>query len=235
MLGRQKVKIQYAEHLWRVNQCREQIHTARLSITKMRNRVKQQREIRSEQEKRKEHLLHCLKFIEKSNKKLADISIENQKLEILRNHIKDTNKRKLESVLKLRALQLNELKSKKQLNEGVDEIVVIESNADEVIKCLKSHIKGMKNELKFLQEEERLLSRDVELLNKSLNGVVNKVPDQMIEGLRLELGKVEEGIVASIREMTEDMLYMLIVSTEEKVQNFLKFKRSLCPTYEWCS
>ena len=133
MLGRQKVKIQYAEHLWRVNQCREQIHTARLSITKMRNRVKQQREIRSEQEKRKEHLLHCLKLIETNNQKLVDLSIENQKLEILRNHIRDANKRKLESVLKLRALQLNELKSKKQLNEGVDEIVVIESN-DEVIK-----------------------------------------------------------------------------------------------------
>jgi len=132
-------------------------------------------------------------------------------------------------------LQLNELKSKKQLNEGVDEIVVIESNTDEVIKCLKIHIKGMKNELKFLQEEERALSRDVELLHQSLNGVVNKVPDQMTEGLRLELEKVEEGIMASIREMTEDMLHMLIVSTEEKVRNFLNLKRSLCPTYEWCS
>jgi len=127
------------------------------------------------------------------------------------------------------------LKSKRQLYEGVDEIVVIESNADEVIKCLKSHIKGMKNELKFLQEEERVLSRDVELLHQRLNGVVNKVPDEMIEGLRLELGKVEEGIVASIREMTEDMLYMLIISTEEKIRNLLNLKRSLCPTYVWCS
>ena len=176
-----------------------------------------------------------MKFIENSNKKLADISIANKKLEILRHHIRETNKRKLESVLQLMALQLNELKSKRQLYEGVDEIVVIESNADEVIKCLKSHIKGMKNELKFLQEEERVLSRDVELLHQSLNGVVNKVPDQMIEGLRLELEKVEEGIVTSIREMTEDMLHMLIVSTEEKVRNFLKLKISLCPTYEWCS
>jgi len=90
LLERQRVKVEDAERLWYINQCREKIRTARLSIAKMRGKLNQQREIRLEKRKRKEHLLHCLKFIENSNKKLADISIANKKLEILRHHIRET-------------------------------------------------------------------------------------------------------------------------------------------------
>lgn len=201
----------------------------------MREKVKQQKEMCVKKEKRKEHLLYCIEFIKISNKKLADYSIECNKLENLRGHIWNINEIKLQYELQLRTMQLNENESKRQLNdnESVDDekMLFVESNSEGMIKWLKSQIRSLKNELEIRQEEERFLARDVELLHRSLNGVVNEVPDQMVQGLRLELEGVEKGIRACIEDTTEDLFNMLVISTEDKIRNLLKLKRiilSMC-------
>jgi len=167
----QKIELEEADCRKRISQCREDIRKARFSMTEMRGKVKRQKEIRSAKEKQKEFLSHCLEMIKVNNQKLSNLSKENKRLETIRSNIRDTNRRKLQFELQLRALQLKDLKSKKHLCESIDDIVVIELN-DEAIKSLKSRIKGMKNELNILREEERVLARDVELWNQSLHVVV---------------------------------------------------------------
>ncbi len=72
----------------------------------------------------------------------------------MRSFIRDSNRRKLECELQLRALQLEDLKSKTHLYESEDEVVVIDSN-NEAIESLKSSNKRMINELNILRERER--------------------------------------------------------------------------------
>ena len=86
---------------------------ARFSMTEMRVKVEQQKEIRLEKEKQLELLSRGLVLIRINNQKLSDLSIEIKKLEFLRSFIRDANRRKLEIELQLRALQLKDLKSKK--------------------------------------------------------------------------------------------------------------------------
>jgi len=119
-------------------------------------------------------------------------------LEALGSNIKDTTRRKLQFEL----VQLKDLESKRDLSESADEVVVIESN-DGAIKILKNRIKGMKNELNILREKERILVRDLELMSKSLQ-VVEKVPDQAVQGLQFEIEELGKGIRISFQDETED-------------------------------
>ena len=194
-------------------------------MTEMRGKVKQQKEIRSAKEKQKGVLSHCMEMIKVNNQKLSNLSTENKRLETMRSNIRDTNRRKLQFELQLRALQLKDLKSKKHLCESNDDIVVIELN-DEAIESLKSRIKGMKNELNILREEERVLTRDVELWNQSLQVVV-EVPEQVRQGIQSEIEELESEIKASLRDKTEDEFNQLIISTEEKIINLFELKNSL--------
>ena len=185
-----------------------------------------------EKEKRKEHLLYCLKFIKITNEKLRDLSFKYNKLGILRGHIGNTNEVKLQYEIQLRELQLNE--TKRQLFErDVDDekLLFIESNDEGMIDCLKIHIRSLKNELKILQEEERILARDVELLHQDLNGVVSEVPDHMIKPLQLELEEVEREIKASLQDRMEDLFNFLVISTEEKIRNLLQLKGIIYSMY----
>ena len=194
-------------------------------MTEMRGKVRKQREIRSEKEKQKEILSHCLQMIKINNQKLSDVSTGNKRLETIRSKIRDTNRRKLQFKLELRALQLKDLQSKKHLYESNDDIVVIESN-DEIIESLKSRIKGMKNELNILREEERVLARDVELWNQNLQVVV-EVPDQVQQGIQSEIEELKSAIKASLQDETEDAFNQLIISTEEKISNLFELRNSL--------
>ena len=116
---------------------------ARFSMTEMRGKVKKTKEIRSEKEKQKDFLSRCLALMMTNNEKLSNLSIECKKLENLRTRIRETNKRKLETELQLRALQLNDLKWKKSICESdLDEIVVNTSDNNEAkIKNFKIRIK----------------------------------------------------------------------------------------------
>ena len=194
-------------------------------MTGMRDKVRKQKEIRSEKEKQKEFLSHCMEMIKVNNQKLSNLSTENKRLETIRSNIRDTNRRKLQFELQLRALQLQDLHSKKHLYESNDDIVVIELN-DEAIKSLKSRIKGMKNELNILREEERVLAIDVELWNQSLHVVV-EVPDQVQQGIQSEIEELEREIKASLQDETEDAFNRLIISTEEKISDLFELKNSL--------
>jgi len=194
-------------------------------MAEMRDTKKQKKEIHKEIKKQKEMLSHCLKLIQINNRMLTDLSNERRTLETLRAHIKDTNRKKLQSELQLRALQIKELKSKKDLYERGEEIVEFKSS-DEAIKNLKGHVKGMKNKLKFLREEERILVRDVNLLNKSLKVVV-KIPDQVLQGLQLEIEELEEKIKADFQGQDEDNFNQLIISTEEKLRNLFELRNKL--------
>jgi len=204
---------------------------ARLSMAKMRDKIKEKKEVCMEKEKQKEHLLYCLKFIKTSNQKLADLSVEHNKLGILRGHIANTNEIKFQYELQFRTLQLHEIESEKKLESGVDNGKILFMESNEEINCIKSRFRGLKNELKILQEEERLLVRGVELLYQSLNGVVNKVPDEMVQGLYMELEEVGECINDTLQERTEDMFNTLVISTEETIQNLLKLKRIVVSMY----
>jgi len=194
-------------------------------MTKMRGKVRKQKEIRSEKEKQKEILSHCLQMIKINNQKLSNVSTGNKRLETIRSKIRDINRRKLQFKLELRALQLKDLQSKKHLYESSDDIVVIESN-DEAIESLKSSLKGMKNELNILQEKERVLARDVELWNQSLQVVV-EVPDQVQQGIQSEIEELEGAIKTSLQDGTEDAFNQLIISTEEKISNLFELRNSL--------
>jgi len=190
-------------------------------MAKMRVKVKQQKEIRSEKEKQKEILSHCLEMIKVNNQKLSDLSIGTIALETLRSRIRDTNRRKLQFELQLRSLQIKDLEAKMYLNESVDEVVGIAAK-DGTIESLKSRIKGMKNELNILREKERTLVRDVELKSQSLQ-VFEKVPDQVVQGLQ---SKIEE-LETSLQDETEDEFNQLIISTEEKIRNLFTLKINL--------
>jgi len=145
---------------------------------------------------------------------------------MIRTRIKDTQTKKLQSELQLRALQLEELKTKRiNLHEWEDEVVIIESN-DEAIKNFKNHIKGIKNELVFLREEERVLTRDVDLLNQSLKVVV-KIPDHVLQGMQLEIEQFEKEIEKSLRDETEDVFNRRISTIEEKIRNLFELKNNL--------
>jgi len=198
-------------------------------MAEMRGKVKKTKEIRSEKEKQKDFLSRCLALMMTNNEKLSNLSIECKKLENLRTRIRKTNKRKLETELQLRALQLDNLKSKKSLYEsGLDEIVVNESNDNETnIKNFKIRIKEMKNELELIREEARVIEKDVELLNQSLHVVV-EVPDLVLQGFRLEIEELESGIKAILQDETEDAFNKLIISTEEKTRNLVELKNNLC-------
>ncbi len=80
----------------RIRQFREDIRMARFSMTEMRVKVEQQKEIRLEKEKQLELLSRGLVLIRINNQKLSDLSIEIKKLEFLRSFIRDVNRRKLE-------------------------------------------------------------------------------------------------------------------------------------------
>jgi len=112
----------------------------------------------------------------------------------------------LETELQLRALQLDDLKSKMSLYEGdLDEIIVIESNNKEgSIKNLKFRIKEMKNEMELMRKEASVFEKDVELLNQSLQVVV-QVPEQVLQGCKLEIEELESGIKASLPDENEDI------------------------------
>jgi len=194
-------------------------------MAQMRDKKKQKKEICPEIKKQKEMLSHCLKLIQINNRMLTDLSNERRTLETLRTHIKDTNHKKMQSELQLRALQIKELKSKRHLYERGEEIVEFKSS-DEAIKNLKGHIKGMKNKLKFLREEERILVRDVDLLNQSLKVVV-KIQDQVLQGLQLEIEELEEKTKANFQGQDEDAFNQLIISTEEKIRNLFELKNNL--------
>jgi len=198
---------------------------ARFSMTEMRVKLKNQREMRSEKEKQLELLSRCLVLIRINNQKLSDLSIEIKKLEFLRSFIRDVNRRKLEIQLQLRALQLKDLKSKKHLYESEDEVLVIDLN-DKAIESLKSSIKCMKNELTILRERERVLARDVELLHQSVHVVV-EVPDQVLQRHQSEIEKLEKEIRESLQDETEDGFNQLIISTEEKIRNLFELKNNL--------
>jgi len=195
-------------------------------MREMRVKIQQQKEIRFEKKKQKEILSHCLILIQINNQKLIDLSIDYKKLEMIRTRIKDTQTKKLQSELQLRALQLEELKTKRiNLHEWEDEVVIIESN-DEAIKNFKNHIKGMKNELAFLREEEKILNRDVELLNQSLKVVV-KIPDHVLQGMQLEIGQLEKEIDKFLQDDVEDVFNQRIISMEEKIRNLFELKNNL--------
>jgi len=89
-------------------------------MAEMRVKLKNQREMRSEKEKQKEILSHCLELIRNNSQKLSNLSIETQALETLRSKIRNINRRKIQFELQIRALQLKDLKSKMHLNENVD-------------------------------------------------------------------------------------------------------------------
>jgi len=194
-------------------------------MTAMRVKVKNQKEIRLVKEKQLELLSRSLALIRINNQKLSDLSIERRKLEFLRSFIRDTNRRKLEFELQLRALQLKDLKSKKHLYESEEEVVVIDSN-DEAIESLKSRIKGMKNELNILREKEKILGRDVELMSQSLHVVV-EVPDQVLQHHQSEIGELGREIKTYLQDETEDGFNQLIISTEEKIRNLFELKNNL--------
>jgi len=194
-------------------------------MAKMRNKKKQKKEICPELKKQKEMLSQCLKLIRINNQKLTDLSNERRNLDNLRSHIKDTNNKRLQSELQLRELQIKELKSKSQFYERGDEIVEFESS-DDAIKNLKRHVKGMKIKLKLPREEERILAKDVHLLSQSLKVVV-KIPDQVLQGLQLEIEELEKKIKGSIQGETEDVFNQLIISTEEKIRNLFELKKKL--------
>ena len=220
------------ECLKQIKRCRREIRMARLSMAKMRDKVKEKKEVCMEKEKQKEHLLYCLKFIKNSNQKLTDLSVEHNKLGILRGHIANTNEIKFQYELQLRTLQLHEVESEKKLYEsGVEDGKILFMESNDEINCLKSRIRGLKNELKILHEEERLLVRGVELLYQSLNGVVNKVPDEMVQGLNMELEEIEKCINDTLPDRTEDIFNTLVISTEETIQNLLKLKRIVVSMY----
>ena len=143
---------------------------ARISMKEMRVKLKNQREIRLEKEKQKDCLSCCLTFMSINNKKLSKLSIECKKLEILRTQIRKTNKRKLESVLQLRTLQLNNLKSKMSLYEsGLDEILVNESNNNESsIISLKTRIKKLENEIELMRKEAIVLEKKLRVAESKL-------------------------------------------------------------------
>jgi len=202
---------------------------ARFSMTEMRVKVQKQKEICSEKEKQKDFMSRCLALMRSNNEKLSNLSIESKKIENLRTRIREMNKIKLETELQLRALQLDDLKSKKSLCESdlIDEIVVNELNNNEAsIKSFKIRIKGMKNELASMREEARVLENDVELLNQSLHVVV-EVPDQVLQGFQSEIEELESGIKAILLDETEDAFNQLIISTEEKIRNLVEMKNSL--------
>ena len=194
-------------------------------MAEMRNKNKQKKEICPELKKQKEMLSQCLKLIRINNQKLTDLSNERRNLDNLRTHIKDTNNKRLQSELQLRALQIKELKSKRQFYERGDEVVEFESSG-EAIKNLKSHVKGMKIKLKLLREEERILAKDVHLLSQSLKVVV-KIPDQVLQGLQLEIEELDKKIKGSLQGETEDVFNQLIISTEEKIRNLFELKNKL--------
>jgi len=194
-------------------------------MSEMRVKVKKQREMRLEKEKQLELLTRSLALIRINNQKLSDLSLEVKKLEFLRSFIRDTNRKKLETELELRALQLKDLKSKKHFYESEDELVMIESN-DEAIESLNNYVKGMENELNILRERERILARDVELLYQSLHVVV-EVPDQVLQRHQSEIEEVEREIRKSLQEETEDGFNQLIISTEEKIRNLFELKNNL--------
>jgi len=198
----------------------------------MRAKVKQQKEMRMEKEKRREHLLYCLKFIKITNEKLRDLSLKYNKLGILRGNIGNTNDVTLQYEIQLRELQLNETKRLLFERDVDDEkLLFINSNDEAMINCLKIHIRGLKNKLKILQEEERILARDVELLHQDLNGVVSEVPGHMMKPLQLELEEMEREIKASLQDRMEDLFNFLVISTEEKIRNLLQLKGIIYSMY----
>jgi len=108
-----------AECRKQISQCKEEIRLARISMTEMRAKILQQKEILSEKKKRKGVLSHCFGLIQINNQKLTDLSNDCKKLEIVRTQIKETKTKTLQSELQLRALQLEELKTKRNLYENM--------------------------------------------------------------------------------------------------------------------
>jgi len=208
-----------------ISQYKEEIRLARISMAEMRNKKKQKKEICPESKKQKEMLSNCLKLIRINNQKLTDLSNERRNLDNLRTHIKDTNSKRLQSEFQLRAFQIKELKSKRQFYERGDEMVEFESS-DEAIKNLKRHVKGMKMKLKLLRGEERILVKDVHLLSQSLKVVV-KIPDQVLQGLQLEIDELDKKLKGSLQGENEDVFNQLIISTEEKIRNLFELKNKL--------
>jgi len=87
----------------------------------------------------------------------------------------------------------------------------------------------MKNEINILREKERILvrqKRDLELMSQSLQ-VVEKVPDQVVQGLQSEIEELCTGIRISFQDETEDELNQLIILTEEKTRNPFTLKNNL--------
>ena len=222
-----KVEIEETECRKKISQCKEEIRLARISMTEMRTKIQKQQEILSEKKKQKEILSHCLELIKINNQKLTDLSIDHKKLEILRTRIKETKTKTLQSELQLRALQLEELKTKRNLYENMeDDIVITLKSNNEAIKNFKSHIKGMKNKLEILREEERILSRDEELMKQRLKVVV-KIPDHVLQGLQLEITQLEKEIEKSLQDEMEDVFNQRIISLEEKIRNLFELKNNL--------
>ena len=229
-LEKQEVEVEEADCRKRISQCKIEIRLSRTSIAEMRDKIKLQKETRSEKEKQKELKSRYLEMIRFNNQKLMDLSTEYNKLEILRAHIRETDKRKLESVLQLREMQIKKLKDQQHFYDAdfSDEMVLglkKSYDTDAFIKGIKSSIKGMKNELKFLREEEEALAKKVELLCQSLNGVVNKVEEKVLRCLEREIEELEREVRASLREETEDVFNQLVISTKEKIWYQFYFKK----------
>ena len=113
-------------------------------MTEMRVKVKKRKEVLSEKKKQKDLLSQCLELIKYNNQKLTDLSMNFKKLGIIRTRIKDTKKKSLQFELQLRALQIEDLKWKRNLYESnEDDIEVFKSHHyQEAIKNLKKHFKG---------------------------------------------------------------------------------------------
>jgi len=129
-------------------------------------------------------------------------------------------------------MQLKKLKDQQHFYAAnfADETVLVPQKSDDTdaaIRRLKSSIKCMKSELEFLREEEGILAKKVELLCQSLNGVVNKVDEKVLQCLEWDIEELEREVRASLREETEDVFNQLVISTEEKIRNLFESKNDL--------
>jgi len=228
------LEIEETECRKRISQYREDIRKARFCMAEIRNKIKKQKRIVSENVKQKEIKSRWLATIRANNQKMEDLSTEYKKLETLRTRIREINRRKFEALFHLNKFMNNQQNlhncTGNCLRAG-DKMVADQVNSDEteaMIGWLKSRIGGMQNELEFLEREERILARDVGLLHKSLNdGIGPKVSDQKLQFLVLELEYIERKNQAYLEDKTEDVLNQLVISTEEKVRNLFVLKNNL--------
>ncbi len=218
------MKREEAECRKQIDQLKQEILQSRLSMVHLRTKLHQQKQIRGGKQKKIQRFIDQLDGMreeaEVADIILKDISVKKRNLQT---QITETTKRMFQLEA---ALSETEDRNSSVLPNGTGEKTkteqILTSLALEKTKRLKNAAKKMQEELEILREEEKNFDEDYDLAQRSLDGA-----NQDLQDVQPQLEELESDLKTSLESITEDQLYQLVISTEERIQVCLKLNSRL--------